>query len=157
MAVLRLPYLATAALSGALFGFGLYVSQMVDPLKVLRFLDFTAIPSGRWDPSLAFVIVPAILVMFIAVRISRRRAAPLFDTDFHEPEYKRIDRRLVGGAAMFGVGWGMSGICPGPAISLIAFQPDGLWLFIAAMLIGSLAGSLILPSGHRRRLADAAS
>lgn len=157
MAVLRLPYLATAALSGALFGFGLYVSQMVDPLKVLRFLDFTAIPSGRWDPSLAFVIVPAILVMFIAVRISRRRVAPLFDTDFHEPEYKRIDRRLVGGAAMFGVGWGMSGICPGPAISLIAFQPDGLWLFIAAMLIGSLAGSLILPSGHRRRLADAAS
>ncbi|WP_338723861.1 DUF6691 family protein [Devosia sp. XK-2] len=157
MAVLRLPYLATAALSGALFGAGLYVSQMVDPLKVLRFLDVTAIPTGGWDPSLAFVIVPAILVMFVAVRISRGRTAPLFDVEFHEPEYKKIDRRLVGGAALFGIGWGMSGICPGPAISLVAFRPDGLWLFLIAMFAGSLAGSLILPSGHRRRLADAAS
>ena len=156
MAVLRLPYLATAALSGALFGAGLYVSQMVDPLKVLRFLDFTAIPSGGWDPSLAFVIVPAILVMFVAVRIGRRRQAPLFDSAFHEPEYKKVDARLVLGAAIFGMGWGMSGICPGPAISLVAFRPDGLWLFLGAMFAGSLAGSLVLPSGHERRLADAA-
>lgn len=155
MAVLKLRYLATAAVSGALFGAGLYVSQMVDPLKVLRFLDFTAIPSGGWDPSLAFVIVPAILVMFIAVRIGRGRPAPLFDVQFHEPEYKRIDGRLVGGAALFGVGWGMSGICPGPAISLLAFQPDGIWLFMAALLVGSLAGGLIVPSGHTKRLADA--
>lgn len=155
MANLRVPYLATAALSGLLFGAGLYVSQMVDPLKVLRFLDFTAIPSGGWDPSLAFVIVPAILVMFIAVRIGRRRQAPLFDAEFHEPEYKRIDTRLVGGAALFGVGWGMSGICPGPAISLIAFPPDGLWYFLLALLAGSYAGSLIVPSGHSKRLADA--
>lgn len=157
MAVLRLPYLATAAVSGGLFGAGLYVSQMVDPLKVLRFLDFTAIPTGDWDPSLAFVIVPAILIMFIAVRIGKTRTTPLFDTTFHEPEYRKIDRRLVGGAALFGLGWGMSGICPGPAISLIAFQPDGLWIFLAAMFAGSLAGSLILPSGHQRRLSDAAS
>lgn len=155
MANLKLPYLATAAVSGLLFGTGLYVSQMVDPLKVLRFLDFGAIPAGGWDPSLAFVIVPAILVMFIAVRLGRRREAPLFDAAFHEPEYKRIDKRLVGGAALFGVGWGMSGICPGPAISLIAFVPDNLWIFLFAMLAGSLAGSLVIPSGHRRRLADA--
>jgi len=155
MAPRRLPYLATAALSGGLFGAGLYVSQMVDPLKVLRFLDFTAIPAGGWDPSLAFVIVPAIVVMFVAVRIGRRREAPLFDTRFHEPEYDRIDGRLIGGAALFGLGWGMSGVCPGPAISLIAFQPEGLWIFLAAMFAGSLAGSLIMPSGHGRRLADA--
>jgi uncharacterized protein len=155
MANLKLPYLATAALSGALFGAGLYVSQMVDAKKVLRFLDFTAIPSGGWDPSLAFVIGPAILVMFIAVRISKSRQAPLFDTTFHEPEYKRIDRRLVGGAALFGVGWGMAGICPGPAISLIAFLPDNLWIFLIAMFIGSFAGSVVIPSGHSRRLADA--
>lgn len=152
---IRLPYLATAALSGALFGAGLYVSQMVDPLKVLRFLDFTAIPSGGWDPSLAFVIVPAILVMFIAIRIGRTRQAPLFDKNFHEPEYRKIDPRLVGGAAFFGVGWGMSGICPGPAISLLAFQPDGLWFFLIAMFVGSWAGSLIAPSGHDRRVKDA--
>lgn len=155
MANLRPPYLATAAVSGLLFGAGLHVSQMVDPLKVLRFLDFTAIPSGGWDPSLAFVIVPAILVMFIAIRIGRRRTAPLFDREFHEPEYKRVDARLVGGAALFGVGWGMSGICPGPAIALIAFPPDGIWLFLAALIAGSYAGSLIVPSGHSKRLADA--
>ncbi len=154
---IRLPYLAAAALSGALFGAGLYVSQMVDPLKVLRFLDFTAIPSGGWDPSLAFVIVPAIVVMFIAVRLSKKQNAPLFDTSFHEPEYKKLDARLIGGAALFGIGWGMSGICPGPAISLIAFQPDGLWYFLIAMFAGSLAGSFIIPSGHKRRLADSAS
>lgn len=155
MVNLRPPYLITAAVSGLLFGAGLYVSQMVDPLKVLRFLDFTAIPSGGWDPSIAFVIVPAILVMFIAVRISRRRPSPLFDVEFHGPEYKRIDARLVGGAALFGAGWGMSGICPGPAIALIAFPPDGIWLFLAALIAGSYAGSLIVPSGHTRRLADA--
>lgn len=155
MAALKLPYLATAALSGALFGAGLYVSQMVDPLKVLRFLDFTAIPTGGWDPSLAFVIVPAIVVMFIAVRIGKGRAAPLFDTAFHEPEYKRIDARLIAGAALFGIGWGMSGICPGPAISLIAFLPDNLWIFLVALFVGSYAGSVIIPSGRARRLADA--
>ncbi|WDQ98336.1 YeeE/YedE family protein [Devosia sp. J2-20] len=155
MRALKLPYLATAAVSGALFGAGLYVSQMVDANKVLRFLDVTAIPSGGWDPSLAFVIVPAIVVMFIAVRFSRGRLAPLFDLQFHEPEYDRVDKRLIGGAVMFGIGWGMAGICPGPAISLIAFVPDGLWLFLLAMLVGSYAGSLIVPSGHAKRLADA--
>jgi uncharacterized membrane protein YedE/YeeE len=155
MANLKLPYLATAALSGALFGAGLYVSQMVDPLKVLRFLDFGAIPDGGWDPSLAFVMGAALIVMFIAVQLGRRRAAPLFDTAFHEPEYRRIDRRLIGGAALFGIGWGMAGICPGPAISLIAFLPDNLWIFLLAMFAGSLAGSAIMPSGHARRMADA--
>jgi uncharacterized membrane protein YedE/YeeE len=155
MASLKLPYLATAALSGALFGAGLYVSQMVDPLKVLHFLDFTAIPSGGWDPSLAFVMVPAVIVMFVAVRLGKRRQAPLFDAAFHEPEYKRIDKRLVGGAALFGVGWGMAGICPGPAISLIAFVPDNLWIFLVTMLIGSFAGSMVIPSGHAKRLVDA--
>ena len=155
MANLKRPYLATAALSGALFGAGLYVAQMVDPFKVLRFLDFTAMPSGGWDPSLAFVMGAALIVMFIAVRIGKGRQAPLFDTAFHEPEYRKVDRRLIGGAVLFGIGWGMAGICPGPAISLIAFLPDNLWIFLVAMFAGSLAGSLIVPSGHARRLADA--
>jgi uncharacterized membrane protein YedE/YeeE len=155
MANLKLPYLATAALSGALFGTGLYVSQMVDPFKVLRFLDFGAIPAGGWDPSLALVMVSALAVMFTAVRLGKRRGAPLFDTEFHEPEYKKVDGRLVGGAALFGIGWGMAGICPGPAISLLAFLPDNLWIFLVAMFVGSLAGSVLMPSGHARRLADA--
>ena len=152
-ATTRLPYLATAALSGLIFGAGLYISQMVDPLKVLRFLDFTAIPTGGWDPSLAFVIVPAIVVMFIAVRIGRTRSKPVFDAEFNEPEFTHIDTPLVGGAVLFGLGWGMSGICPGPAISLIAFWPPDLFLFLAAMFIGSYAGALVIPSGHDKRLA----
>lgn len=152
----KLPYFATAVVSGALFGVGLYVSQMVSPLKVLRFLDVTAIPNGGWDPSLAFVIVPAILVMAIAVRLSRRRSTPLFDTGFHHPSQTTIDRPLVIGSALFGVGWGMSGICPGPAISLIAFLPDTLWIFLLAMVIGSYLGRPIVSGNAGQRAAPAA-
>lgn len=148
-------YLVTAAASGLLFGAGLYVSQMVNPYKVLKFLDFTAIPSGGWDPSLAFVIVPAIVVMFIAVQIGKRRQAPLFDAAFHQPQSNRIDAPLVVGAALFGVGWGMSGICPGPAIALVAFMPDNLWIFLVAMFVGSYAGAYVIPSGRDKRLATA--
>ena len=152
-AMTRLPYLVTAALSGLLFGVGLYVSQMVDPLKVLRFLDFGAIPRGGWDPSLAFVIVAAIGVMFVAVRIGRTRQKPAFDVAFSEPELKRIDTPLVLGAVLFGIGWGMSGICPGPAISLIAFWPPDLLIYLVALFAGSYAGTLIVPTGGSRRLA----
>jgi uncharacterized membrane protein YedE/YeeE len=141
---LRPPYLLTAAASGLLFGIGLYVSQMVDPLKVLRFLDFTAIPTGGWDPSLAFVMGGGLIVMFAAVQYGKRLGKPLFDTAFHEPEYNRIDVPLVAGAALFGIGWGMSGICPGPAISLIAFVPDNLWVFLVALFIGSFLGSFVM-------------
>lgn len=141
---LRPPYLLTAAVSGLLFGIGLYVSQMVDPLKVLRFLDFTAIPSGGWDPSLAFVMGGGLIVMVVAVQYGKRLGKPLFDTAFHQPEYNRIDLPLVGGAALFGIGWGMSGICPGPAISLLAFLPDGIWVFLAAMFVGSYLGSFVM-------------
>jgi uncharacterized membrane protein YedE/YeeE len=150
---LSLPYLATAAIAGVIFGAGLYISGMVNPLKVLRFLDFTAIPSGGWDPSLAFVIVPAIAIMFIAVRLGRKRVGPLFDHHFHEPQFNRIDRRLVGGAALFGLGWGMSGICPGPAIANMAFWPQYLVIYLLALFVGSYGGSVIIPSGREKRLA----
>jgi uncharacterized membrane protein YedE/YeeE len=150
-----LPYLAVAAISGALFGIGLYVAQMTDPMKVLSFLDFTAIPEGGWDPSLALVMGSALVVMFTAVRIGRRRQKPIFAAQFHEPEFTRIDTPLVAGSALFGVGWGMSGICPGPAISLLAFGPAHLAVFLLAMFVGSYGGSFIVPSGRDRRLAVA--
>lgn len=137
-------YLITAAASGALFGAGLYISQMVDPLKVLRFLDFGAIAKGGWDPSLALVIVAAIGVMFIGVRIANRQARPLFNGHFHTPDFSKIDTPLVAGAVLFGIGWGMSGICPGPAITLIAFPPANLLIFLATMFAGSFAGSYIM-------------
>ncbi len=138
-----LPYLAAATLSGTLFGSGLYISQMIDPLKVLRFLNFGAIPSGGWDPSLAFVIVAAIGVMYIAVRISNKQNAPLFDFKFHKPAAKQLDTPLVIGAILFGIGWGMSGICPGPAITLIAFMPENLMIFLSTLFVGSFAGSYV--------------
>ena len=152
---LNLPYLAVAAISGVLFGFGLYISQMVDPLKVLHFLDFTAIPTGGWDPSLAFVMVSALVVMFVAIRIGKTQGRPVFDVQFHQPEFTKIDRPLVLGAALFGIGWGMSGICPGPAISLIAFWPQNLLIYLLALFIGSYGGSFVVPSGRDKRLAMA--
>lgn len=150
---LSLPYIAVAAIAGVIFGAGLYISGMVNPLKVLRFLDFTAIPAGGWDPSLAFVMVPAVVVMFAAVRIGRRRGVPLLATRFHEPEFTRIDAPLVAGAALFGIGWGMSGICPGPAVSLIAFWPQYILIYLLALFVGSYGGSVIVPSGGDKRLA----
>ena len=150
---LNLPYLAVAALAGLLFGFGLYISQMVDPMKVLHFLDFTAIPSGGWDPSLALVMVSALIVMFIALRIGKARGRPTFDVEFHLPDFTRVDRPLVVGAALFGVGWGMSGICPGPAISLVAFWPQNLAVYLLALFLGSYGGSFFVPSGRDGRLA----
>lgn len=141
---MRGAQLAVAALSGLLFGVGLYVSQMVDPFKVLRFLDFTAIPSGGWDPSLAFVMGGGLVVMFAAVQYAKRWERPVYDSTFHAPDQTRIDGRLLGGAAIFGVGWGMSGICPGPAISLIAFLPDNLWIFLVTMLAGSFLGGTMM-------------
>jgi hypothetical protein len=152
---LNIRYLAVSAVAGAIFGIGLYISGMVNPLKVLRFLDFTAIPTGGWDPSLAFVMIPAVVVMFIAIRIGKARGKPLLDISFHEPEFTKIDTPLVAGAALFGIGWGMSGICPGPAISLMAFWPQYLLIYLLALFVGSYGGSVIIPSGRQKRLAVA--
>ncbi len=137
------PYLLTAGLSGTLFGAGLYISQMVDPLKVLRFLDFGAIPVGGWDPSLAFVIVAAIGIMLLINLWTKSWAAPLFDTEFHLPKFKQLDAPLILGAVLFGIGWGMSGICPGPAITLVAFMPENLMIFLGMMFVGSYAGTYV--------------
>jgi uncharacterized membrane protein YedE/YeeE len=150
-----LPYHLTAAVAGLLFGAGLYVSQMVDPYKVLRFLDFSAIPTGGWDPSLAFVMGGGLVVMLLAVRYARGFSAPLFEARFHEPAQRRIDPPLVAGAVLFGVGWGMSGICPGPAISLVGFWPEHLIIFLVALFAGSYAGGLLVPGLREKRLAPA--
>jgi uncharacterized membrane protein YedE/YeeE len=96
-----------------------------------------------------------LIVMFIAVRVGAARGKPVFDVQFHQPEFNKIDRPLVIGAAAFGVGWGMSGICPGPAISLIAFSPPNLAIYLLALFVGSYGGSFIIPSGREKRLAVA--
>jgi uncharacterized membrane protein YedE/YeeE len=132
--------LAVAMSSGALFGVGLAVSGMTRPEKVIGFLDL----AGAWDASLAFVMGGAIAVHFIAHLVARRRMAPLFDARFHLPTRKDVDRRLVAGAAIFGVGWGLGGFCPGPAIVAASSGALPAVVFVAAMTVGILVEDLIL-------------
>lgn len=124
---------AAALAAGLLFGLGLTLSRMIDPAKVLGFLDV----AGNWDPSLAFVLAGAAGTAALGFRIVLgRRAAPLFADKFSLPTARGIDLRLVLGAAIFGVGWGLVGLCPGPALAglSLAFRPVAI--FVAAMLAG---------------------
>jgi uncharacterized membrane protein YedE/YeeE len=133
MSPLAIARLTVALLSGALFGYGLSLSGMVDPARVLGFLD---IASDHWDPSLMFVLGGAVCVAFIAVAIQRRLPKPVLDTQFHIPERTDIDVRLVGGSALFGIGWGLAGFCPGPALSALTTGLTPVLLFVAAMIAG---------------------
>ncbi len=126
--------LCSSFLAGTLFGAGLTISQMVNPRKVTDFLDFF----GDWDPSLAFVMGGALAVAAVGFRVLLRRPHPLFVAEFHVPASRRIDSGLIGGSALFGIGWGLAGFCPGPAVASLAY---GLWqsvLFVLAMLVGML-------------------
>ena len=119
-------------ISGTLFGAGLTVSAMTDPARVRGFLDVF----GRWDPTLVFVIGGAVFVMAIAWRIQARMSRPLFGETFSLPDRSDLDRGLLIGSALFGVGWGIAGLCPGPAIASLALSPVAVLPFIAAMLAG---------------------
>ena len=121
---------------GLVFGLGLVLSGMSNPAKVLNFLDLGGIARGTWDPSLAFVMAGAVMVAFIGFRLVLRRGAPILDDRFHLSDRRGIDTRLLLGPAIFGVGWGLVGFCPGPAITSLGFgSPSGV-LFVAAMLAG---------------------
>lgn len=121
----------SAGIAGIVFGTGLIISGMNDPKKVQDFLDV----SGDWDPSLAFVMVGAILVTTIGYRLLFRSAGPLFDDLFRLPVSTQIDRRLIGGAALFGIGWGLAGLCPGPAFVDFGIGSAAVTLFLIAMII----------------------
>jgi uncharacterized membrane protein YedE/YeeE len=124
--------LAAALVAGIVFGVGLAWAQMIDPLKVLAFLDV----AGPWDGSLLFVLGAAVLLAAIGFQWSLRRPHPRFDERFVLPASGRIDRPLLLGAAIFGVGWGLAGYCPGPAIASLGYaNPEALW-FVPAMLTG---------------------
>lgn len=126
--------LAATLLSGLVFGFGLSLSGMLDPARVRAFLDIT----GNWNPSLAFVLGGAVLVSALGVLLTRRLTRPLFDETFHLPDNQLIDRRLIAGAAIFGVGWGLVGLCPGPALASLSLGLPATMLFVAAMVVGML-------------------
>jgi uncharacterized protein len=119
-------------LIGMIFGTGIAVSGMANPAKVLNFFDL----AGHWDPSLAFVMAGALLVTFIGYRLVIPRGAPLFDSSFHLPKARQIDPKLVGGAAIFGLGWGISGFCPGGALPALGVFHIEVWLFVGAMTAG---------------------
>jgi uncharacterized membrane protein YedE/YeeE len=121
--------------AGALFAAGLAISGMTKPSKVVGFLDV----AGSWDASLAFVLMGAILVHFIAYRVVMRRSTPLFDTKFHVPTRQDIDSRLVLGAALFGIGWALGGFCPGPGLVAAGGGSLHAVVFVVGMTLGMLA------------------
>lgn len=132
-----------ALLAGGLFGAGLVVAGMASPAKVLAFLDV----AGAWDPTLAVVMAAALLVALPAFqRLPRAGGQPWFDVRYHLPTRTDPDRRLMLGALIFGLGWGLAGLCPGPALAgLVAGQPAP-WIFVAAMLAGSFLARRLFPS-----------
>lgn len=121
-----------ALIAGVLFGIGLIISGMANPAKVQNFLDVF----GRWDPSLAFVMAGAIVATTVGFAALRKWDRPLFSQKFSWPTATVIDARLIGGAALFGIGWGLAGFCPGPALTSLLLAAKGTLMFVPAMLVG---------------------
>lgn len=135
----------SALVTGLLFGIGLIVSGLANPAKVLGFLDI----AGTWDPSLAFVMVGAIGVAAVGFRVAGRRAQSLLRQPMRLPDARAVDGRLIGGSLLFGVGWGIAGICPGPAVVALGMGYVKAALFVAAMI----AGMAVFEFLERRRAA----
>jgi len=131
----------SALLAGLIFGLGLTISQMVNPAKVLGFLDLL----GNWDPSLAFVMGGGLVVTFIGYRLVLRRPKPIADLKFQIPQKKEIDTKLAIGAVLFGIGWGLVGLCPGPAIAALTIGGTPALIFLAAMI-----GGMVLFEAYQR-------
>jgi uncharacterized membrane protein YedE/YeeE len=129
----------SALAAGLVFGLGLWISGMANPQKVLGFLDVT----GRWDPSLAFVMAGAVAVTLIAFRPLLRRPAPFFAREFSVPNLRSIDAKLVAGSALFGAGWGIAGYCPGPGLTALASMSAEAGVFVAAMIAGGILHRLV--------------
>jgi uncharacterized membrane protein YedE/YeeE len=124
---------------GVLFGLGLAVSQMMNPAKVIGFLDV----AGSWDPTLAVVMAGALAVAVPAFALAKRRSAAWLGDAMRLPTRRDIDARLIGGAAIFGIGWGIAGFCPGPALAALGTGDASVFLFVAAMIAGMLSARLV--------------
>jgi hypothetical protein len=134
---------ATALVSGLIFALGLGISGMTDPARVLAFLDI----AGAWNPNLALVMAAGIAVVLPVHRLLLGRKAPLFNHEFHWPTRSDIDRPLLLGAVLFGIGWGIAGLCPGPALVGLAGGQTSMFVFVAAMSAGMLAHHELMASG----------
>lgn len=131
-----------ALIAGGLFGLGLVVSDMIDPARVQAFLNVTG---GAWDPTLAFVMAGALVPMLLAWRRAKAPAKPALGGTYPAP-VGAIDRKLIVGALLFGVGWGLVGLCPGPALAAILVGGQSVWIFVAAMFAGfAIAGLMKRP------------
>ena len=133
-------------LVGLLFGAGLALSGMVNPARVLGFLDL----AGRWDPTLILVLMAALLPSALGYALVRKMKRPVMAEEFCIPQNRTIEGRLVAGAALFGIGWGLVGLCPGPAIASLAFGKWQSWLFVAAMITGMWLQRLYAGLRYRR-------
>lgn len=132
-------FVLTSLLAGLVFGLGLIVSGMANPAKVLGFLDL----GGTWDPSLALVMVGAITVGFVAFLFTKNRTRSLLGAEMKLPTTSHIDRRLVMGSALFGVGWGIAGFCPGPGLVALGMGESKALVFVAAMLAGMMVFEIL--------------
>lgn len=131
---------------GLIFGAGLALSDMVNPARVLAFLDI----AGAWDPTLAFVMAGAVIPSALGYAAARRMKRPLLAEQFRIPQNRTLEGRLVAGALLFGVGWGLAGLCPGPAIAGLALGQWQLWLFAAAMLAGMALHGVAVPQSRNQ-------
>ncbi len=138
--------LVPAIVVGLIFGAGLALSDMINPARVLAFLDV----AGNWDPTLAFVLGGALIPSAIGYWLSRRMKRPLFDQQFRIPQNRTVEPKLLAGAAIFGIGWGLAGFCPGPAIAALGFGLWQPWLFVLAMLAGMWAHRIVHDSQPAR-------
>lgn len=134
-----MPLIISAFASGLIFGLGLLISQMVNPAKVLGFLDIF----GNWDPSLAVVMGSAVAVSSLGNVATNRRGIPMLAPRLEVPTRRNIDSRLIGGAALFGIGWGLVGLCPGPALVGLTYGPWQIFVFVAAMIAGMMLFRLL--------------
>lgn len=138
--------LVSTYLIGLIFGVGISISGMANPAKVLNFFDI----AGTWDPSLVFVMGGAVVLAFFGYRIVLRRPAPVLDAKFHLPDNPRIDARLLGGSALFGVGWGIAGFCPGGALPALGTGQIDVFVFVAALIAGIFAAKRLMALTHAR-------
>lgn len=134
-------------LSGVLFGAGLTVSGMTDPVRVQGFLDVF----GAWDPTLVFVMGGAVIVMAVAWRIRNRMGTPIFAERYSLPDRKDLDGRLIAGSILFGIGWGIGGLCPGPAVASLALSPVSVAPFVVAMLAGMVLQNVFAQASARKQ------